>query len=96
VQECTVGTLPIKLLNDERDTMNKRELQVGEVVQLNPETVKNKMFSACFMVVTEPKTWGAQGYVQALGENEQAGGLAFYRANWNEMEFIGTAEWYKP
>ena len=45
------------------------EYKEGDVVQLNPETVKNKMFAGCLMVVTEPKSWGAQGYVQALGEN---------------------------
>ena len=63
------------------------------MVQLNPETVKNKAFSACFMVITEPKSFGAQGYVQSLGTREKAGGAAYYRAGWEEMEFIGNAVW---
>lgn len=58
----------------------------GEVVQLNPETCRNRMFAGCLMVVTEPKSWGAQGYVQALGENGAVGGQAYYRANWEEIE----------
>jgi hypothetical protein len=51
------------------------------------------MFAACFMVVTEPKSFGAQGYVTALGENGEPGGQAYYRAGWDEMEFVGHAEW---
>jgi hypothetical protein len=78
-------------------TMNdSKQLNVGAIVQLNPDTVRNPMFAACFMVVTEPKPWGAQGYVQALGENEQPGGLAYYRAQWEEMELVGAAEWFAP
>jgi hypothetical protein len=76
--------------------MTERELNVGDVVQLNPETVKNKMFAGCMMTVTEPKKWGAQGYVQALGENGEPGGQAYYRANWEEMELVGVAQWMVP
>lgn len=68
-------------------------LKANDVVQLNPETVGNPMFAGCFMVITEPKLWGAQGYVQALGENGQAGAQAHYRAKWEEMQYIGGAEW---
>jgi hypothetical protein len=73
--------------------MQPQELEPGNVVQLNPETVGNPMFAGCFMVVTEPKTWGAQGYVTALGEDGKPGGAAYYRAKWEEMELIGHAEW---
>ena len=64
-------------------------LKVGEVVQLSPEDCRNRMFAGCIMTVTEPKTWGAQGYVQALGTDEKPGGMAYYRANWDEMEVTG-------
>ena len=73
--------------------MQKQELKGGQLVQLNPETVRNKMFAACIMVVTEPKSFGAQGYVQGLGENGEPGGQAYYRATWEEMEIVGVAEW---
>lgn len=70
------------------------ELLEGEIVQLNPQTCKNPMFGGCLMVVTEPKPWGAQGYVQALGEDGKIGGQAYYRASWEEMEFTGgSAPW---
>lgn len=68
------------------------ELKVGDVVQLSPE-VGNKMFAFAMMTVTEPKAWGAQGYVQALGEEGSPGGQAYYRAKWEEMEFVGKAQW---
>lgn len=74
--------------------MKARELKPGYLVQLNPETVGNKAFAGCVMVVTEPKEWGAQGYVQALGESaDKPGGQAYYRAKWEEMEVVGVAEW---
>ena len=73
--------------------MKQQGLAKGQLVQLNPETVKNKMFAACIMVVTEPKSFGAQGYVQGLGENGDPGGQAYYRATWEEMEIVGVAEW---
>lgn len=73
--------------------MEARELKQGDLVQLNPDTAGNPMFAACIMTVTEPKSWGAQGYVQALGQDGKPGGLAYYRARWEEMELVGHAEW---
>lgn len=73
--------------------MKQQELREGQLVQLNPETCRNPMFAACIMTVTEPKPWGAQGYVQALGQDGEPGGQAYYRALWDEMEPVGQAEW---
>lgn len=73
--------------------MKPTDLKVGHVVQLNPETCRNPMFGACFLVVTDPRPWGAQGYIQTIGSDDQPGGLAYYRALWEEMELIGAAEW---
>jgi hypothetical protein len=68
------------------------DLQVGEIVQLSPRTA-NPAFGCCLMVVTEPKSWGAQGYVQALGTTTP-GGQAYYRASWEDMERTGgMAKW---
>ena len=69
------------------------KLEKGDLVQLNPETVVNPMFAGCIMVVTEVKNWGAQGYVQALGENGEMGGQAYYRAKFEEIERVGKAIW---
>ena len=76
--------------------MEARELKSREIVQLNPHTVKNTMFGGCLMVVTELKSWGAQGYVQALGSGGQIGGQAYYRASWDEMEETGGIAPWSP
>lgn len=73
--------------------MEPKELEAGDLVQLDPEKCRNPMLAGCIMVVTEPKVFGAQGYVQMGGENGQPGGQAYYRANWQEMEPVGRAEW---
>jgi hypothetical protein len=73
--------------------MEKRELEVGEIVQIGPNAV-NPMFSYCFMTVTESKSWGAQGFVQSLGEYGKSGGQAYYRATFDVMEPTGgKAAW---
>jgi hypothetical protein len=72
--------------------MNKVDnLAEGDIMQLSPEkgVCKNPMFAGCMFVVTEPKKWGAQGYVQGLGEFGNSAGQAYYRANWEEMEYTG-------
>ena len=74
--------------------MKEQTLNPGDIVQLNPETTGNKAFAGCLMVVTEPKTFGAQGYVQSLGDRSTPGGQAYYRAKWDEMESTGGhVEW---
>ncbi len=72
--------------------MQPQELEAGDVVQLGPET-RNQMLAFCMMTVTEPKAFGAQGYVQSLGVDGKPGGQAYYRAEWNEMEFVGRSVW---
>jgi hypothetical protein len=72
--------------------MTPRELEEGDVVQIGPEAT-NPAFVFCMMVVTEPKEWGAQGYVQGLGEDGNPGGQAYYRAKWEEMDYVGKATW---
>jgi hypothetical protein len=69
------------------------KLEVGDLVQLSPDDCENRMLAGCIMVVTEPKSFGAQGYIQVTGENGQPGGLAYYRAQFAEMELVGHAEW---
>lgn len=69
------------------------DLKAGDVVQIDPQLAGNPAFAGCFMVVTEPKSWGAQGYVQALGNAGQPGGQAYYRAKIEEMQLIGQAVW---
>ncbi len=70
--------------------MTPRELAHGDVVQLDPAL---GMFGGCFMLVTEPKSWGAQGFVQVPGDLNKGGGAAYFRARWEHMEYIGKAIW---
>ena len=58
----------------------------GDVVQISPEY--DQKFGGCFLLVTEPKVFGAQGFVQI-----PASGQAFYRCKFENMEYIGKAEW---
>ncbi|MCU1496040.1 MAG: hypothetical protein JWO62_3804 [Acidimicrobiaceae bacterium] len=70
--------------------MDARELEVGEIVQIDP---KVERFGACFMTITEPKPWGAQGYVQNAGGE----GQAYYRCKFEHMEPTGgKAVWVAP
>jgi hypothetical protein len=74
--------------------MTPRELEPGDVVQISPETFGNKAFAGCMAIVTEPKSFGCQGYVQMVGETrEQHGGQTFIRLNWDDIEFVGHAVW---
>lgn len=59
---------------------------VGDVVQIDPE--HDPRFGGCFMVVTDPETWGATGFVQIPG-----GGQAYYRCPSEHLHLIGRAEW---
>lgn len=66
--------------------MEPGELKVGEIVQISPEVERGvEWFGACLMIVTEPKSWGAQGYVKNAGE----AGAAYYRVKWADMERTG-------
>jgi len=67
--------------------MATNNLAVGDVVQIDP-SVEN--FGACFMTVTEARTWGAQGYVRVPG-----GGDAYVRVNHKDMVLIGRVEWIR-
>lgn len=72
----------------------ENEIEKFEIIQLCPVKTGNKMFAGCFMVVTEIKKWGVQGYVQSLGSNGEPGGQAYYRAEWGTFEPTGAlAPW---
>ncbi len=75
--------------------MQPRELKIGEIVQIDPahtDSRDGQCFGACLMVVTEPKPWGAQGYVQNAGQT----GQAYYRCKWEHMEPTGGMAVWMP
>ena len=70
--------------------MQPKELEIGEVVQINPET--HDRFGGCFMVVSEPKSFGAMGYVTV--PHAEGPQQAYFRCKFEDMETLGvTAEW---
>jgi hypothetical protein len=64
------------------------DLAVGDVVQIDPEYAPN--YGACFLVVTEVKSWGVQGYTRAPGPG---GGDVYLRVPFASCVRIGVAEW---
>lgn len=67
-------------------------LAVGDVVQLDPEKQAEGFFAGCFMMVTEPKSWGAQGFICMPGERGTLPGRAYFRAKHEDMHYVGRAE----
>jgi len=61
----------------------------GDVVQLNPDF--HPVFGSCFMVVTEPRSWGAMGYVMV--PQQGGAGRAYVRVPTAAMAKVGKAEW---
>jgi len=72
--------------------MKKKDLHIGDVVQISPEQ-RSKMFGGCMMIVTEPKPWGAQGFIQGFGIEDTIGGRAYVRIKFEDMELVGRAQW---
>jgi len=68
------------------------DIEVGDVVQIDPEHDPRR-FGGCFLVVTELKSFGVQGYVTSCPND---GGQAFYRVAFDKIVRIGPAEWWLP
>lgn len=76
--------------------MQPRPLEAGDVIQIDPEY--GETFGGSFMIVTEPKSWGAQGYIHVPpGFNKDGtknrGGRAYIRVDFENIEYIGKAAW---
>jgi hypothetical protein len=69
--------------------MEPRELEIGDVVQIDPSH-NSDFFGGRLVVVTEPKPWGMQGYVHGL---EKGMHLGFVRCKWEHMQYVGRATW---
>lgn len=72
--------------------MEKRELQIGDLCQINP----SHPYGGALIAVTDPKEWGAVGYLMCEYETQglvRFKGRAFLRIKWEDMEYIGKLEW---
>ena len=69
--------------------MEKMDLAPGDVVQLRPEY--DERFAYMLVVVTEPKSWGCQGYLMAEDATDALSykGKAYLRPTWKDIEFVG-------
>lgn len=67
--------------------MEKRELEKGDVVQIDPR--HDGTLGGSFMQITDPKPWGAQGFIAIPGKK----GSVYYRCSFENMEFVGHATW---
>lgn len=65
--------------------MLPRKLEVGDIVQIAPE--HDPLFGGKLMIVSDPKAFGAQGYVDTFE------GRAYYRVAFENMEYCGHVEW---
>ncbi len=63
------------------------EIAVNDVVQINPES--DPKWGGCFLVVTEVKSWGIQGWLRIPMQS----GSAHYRAPYEHIARVGVAEW---
>jgi hypothetical protein len=68
--------------------VSENPISVGDVVQIDP--TRDAIFGGHFLVVTEVKSWGVQGYCRPL---DALGGLAYYRVPFEQCVRIGKAEW---
>lgn len=73
-------------------------VESGHVFQIGPNAT-NPAFAFNFLVVGDDavvKPWGVQGYSKPLGERSDeppSTAVAYYRARWEEIEFVGKAAW---
>lgn len=72
--------------------MISRTLEIGDILQINTE---HEGYPGFFLVVTEPKSWGAQGYLLHSRNFEAVRyqGRAFLRVKFEEVEYCGHVEW---
>ena len=75
--------------------MEKRELKVGDILQINPDSSPGQHYGAMLLIVTDPKVWGAQGvlYSPVNFEATRFEGRAYLRVVFEDVEFCGNMEW---
>lgn len=62
----------------------------NDVVQIDPE---KSVWGPVFVIVTEVRTWGIQGYFLVPENRNEPPGCAYVRVNHGDYAIIGHAEW---
>ncbi len=72
--------------------MQKKELVEGDILQINPE---HENFGGFLLIVTDPKEWGAQGYLMNWHDFEaiRYKDRAFLRVTFEQVEYCGRIAW---
>ena len=75
--------------------MEKRKLEVGDIVQVNPEG--SHKWGGFLVVVTEPIENGCQGYIMWHTDFNAVrviqSGKAFVRVKFEDIEYVGRMFW---
>lgn len=71
----------------------KVSLARGSICQFNP-SVQRRGLRGCFMVVTEPKNWGAVGYVMLPNADANPAQRVEVSAQFAEIDVVGKAKFY--
>lgn len=71
------------------------EHKVGNIYQIDPSL--DPIFGGQYLVATEIKTWGIQGYLLLDRPDDgsliRANGFAFLRKKYGEIVLVGFSEW---
>lgn len=68
----------------------ERSYKPGDVFQIN-ETHGRGGWIGTFVLATEIRSWGIQGFVPLLKSHDEQQ-RAYIRLNWNEIDYIGFAK----
>jgi hypothetical protein len=71
-----------------RNTETERKIEMGDVVQI---TNQDHHWFGCLIVVSEPKTFGCQGYISIPHDNVGDVRDAHIRLNTEDFEYVGHA-----
>jgi hypothetical protein len=64
------------------------KFQINDIVQI---TDPEHYWFPCLVVVTEPKSWGVQGYVMIPHNDGTPTGQAYIRPRNEQIEYVGKA-----
>lgn len=67
----------------------------GDVFQITEVPPERIGWLGAFVLATEVKSWGIQGFVHHIGSHEVPG-QAFIRLKWADIEYIGRAKLLPP
>lgn len=85
-----LGVPRAKACKEELVPIGKREAQPGDVYQILERHGRAGWVGA-FVMATEIKSWGIQGFVHRIATHDEMGQV-FIRLKWDELAYIGHAE----